>query len=114
MSRNLCRKAGLLSPIYEFTKRGGCFFCPNASDGELRHLWEYHRDLWDELRKIGENPEIVRPKKFGIDEGIAEIEERFLLEKQQINLLEEPPPCYGRFCGMCRGVGGKRRPKPWE
>lgn len=105
MSRGLCRKAGLLSPIYGFAKRGGCFFCPNASDGELRHLWEYHRDLWNELKMIGENPEVVRPRKFRIDEGLSEIEERFLFEKKQMNLLEGPPPCYGRFCGGCQGCG---------
>ena len=26
----LCEKAGLLSPVYAFTDRGGCWFCPNA------------------------------------------------------------------------------------
>ena len=29
-AKQLCRKAGLLSPVYEFTDRGGCWFCPNA------------------------------------------------------------------------------------
>ena len=27
---DICREYGLLSPIYEFTDRGGCWFCPNA------------------------------------------------------------------------------------
>lgn len=30
MAFDLCRKYGLLSPTYEFSKRGGCWFCPNA------------------------------------------------------------------------------------
>ena len=88
MCRDLCRKAGLLSPVYEFSKRGGCFFCPNARDRELRHLWEFHRDLWEELRKICENPEIVRPNKFRMTEGISDIEERFLMENRQISMKE--------------------------
>lgn len=29
----LCKRYNLLSPIYEFTSRGGCFFCHNAGWG---------------------------------------------------------------------------------
>ena len=31
----LCKRAGLLSPIYEFANRNGCFFCPNAKLPEI-------------------------------------------------------------------------------
>ena len=41
-AREFCRKAGLLSPVYEFTDRGGCWFCPNAKRQELRHLYDHH------------------------------------------------------------------------
>lgn len=34
----MCRQEGLLSPLYEYSHRGGCWFCPNASMTELRHL----------------------------------------------------------------------------
>lgn len=105
MSRELCKKTGLLSPVYEFSKRGGCFFCPNASDAELRHLWEYHRDLWNELKEICENQKIVRPGKFRIDEGIVDLEERFLMEKRQKTIFEELPACHRRFCKTCQGCG---------
>ena len=37
-----CEKAGLLSPVYAFTDRGGCWFCPNAKRAELRHLYDHH------------------------------------------------------------------------
>lgn len=77
-----------MSPVYDFAKRGGCFFCPNAGCGELRHLWERHRDLWDDLRKICEDPELVRPRKFSIDFGLQDLENNFLVEKQQC-VLEE-------------------------
>lgn len=30
MAFDLCRKYGLLSPIYDFSLRGGCWFCPVA------------------------------------------------------------------------------------
>ena len=42
----LCKSAGLLSPVYAFTDRGGCWFCPNAKLPELRHLYDHHLDLW--------------------------------------------------------------------
>lgn len=48
----LCKRAGLLSPIYEFSDRNGCFFCPNAKLPELRHLRRYHPDLWGRLLQI--------------------------------------------------------------
>lgn len=54
MATNICREAGLLSPIYDFTKRNGCFFCPNSSDNELRHLYRNHPDLWSMLRSLQE------------------------------------------------------------
>lgn len=37
-ARSMCAAEGLLSPLYDFTKRGGCWFCPNASISELRHI----------------------------------------------------------------------------
>ena len=45
----LCRRYGLLSPVYDFTDRNGCWFCPNAKLPELRHLYDHHPDLWREM-----------------------------------------------------------------
>ena len=47
-----CRKAGLLSPVYAFTDRGGCWFCPNAKRKELRHLYDHHPDLWARMLEL--------------------------------------------------------------
>ena len=52
----LCKEHGLLSPIYEFTSRGGCFFCPNACWPELQHLHDYHHDLWGYLLALQKLP----------------------------------------------------------
>lgn len=46
---NLCKKYDLLSPIYDITDRGGCWFCPNAKDEELKFIRCKHRDLWCKL-----------------------------------------------------------------
>ena len=52
----LCKRYNLLSPIYEFTSRGGCFFCPNAGWSELQHLYNYHPDLWNYLLALQKLP----------------------------------------------------------
>ena len=55
----ICRKYNLLSPVYEFTKRGGCWFCPNARPAELRHLYNNHKDLWNKLLDLENEPDLI-------------------------------------------------------
>ena len=45
----LCAQYGLLSPIYGHCRRNGCWFCPNASDAELRHILTHHPKLFEQL-----------------------------------------------------------------
>ena len=108
MSRDLCKRMGLLSPIYSFAKRSGCYFCPNASDSELRHLWTHHRNLWDELLEIEANPETIRPGKFRVEEGLHDIGRRFQLEADQISfdeLMGVSPTSCDMNCAACPGCG---------
>lgn len=55
----LCKKYNLLSPSYEFTNRGGCWFCPNQTYEELAHLKKYHPELWEELKKLSKEKNLV-------------------------------------------------------
>ena len=41
------------------------------------------------MPELQKEPNIVRPGKFKIDEGLHEINERFELEGEQLNLFEE-------------------------
>lgn len=86
-ARQLCRKAGLLSPVYEFTDRGGCWFCPNAKRQELRHLYDHHPDLWSKLLALQALPGKVS-EKFNHTEAFSDIDARFRAEDAQKNLLE--------------------------
>lgn len=45
----LCEDWGLLSPIYSFTNRNGCWFCPNCKDREWRRLIDVHPELFERL-----------------------------------------------------------------
>lgn len=56
----ICKQHGLLSPIYTITNRNGCFFCPNASKSELRHIYLNHPDLWELLRELQNTPNTSR------------------------------------------------------
>ena len=42
----LCEQYGLLSPTYKFSKRGGCWFCPNAKLAEHRDIRDRYPDVW--------------------------------------------------------------------
>ena len=86
-AKQLCRKAGLLSPVYEFTDRGGCWFCPNAKKKELRHLYDHHPNLWAKMLELQALPGKVS-EKFNRAETFSDIDARFRAEGTQKNTLE--------------------------
>ena len=85
-AREMCEKAGLLSPLYSFSDRGGCWFCPNAKDRELRHLRDYHPDLWKRMLQLQTVPNKAT-ERFNRSSTFAEIDERFYWEDQQTDLF---------------------------
>ena len=87
-AKDLCRDYGLLSPIYEFTNRGGCWFCPNARDGELRHIRKYHPELWRKLLKLEEEPYLAGVKWNTLKNiSLHDKENKFYWEDQQLSLF---------------------------
>ena len=86
-AKQLCRKAGLLSPVYEFTDRGGCWFCPNARKKELRHLYDHHPELWERMLELQALPGKVS-EKFNRTDTFSDIDARFRMEDAQKSLFE--------------------------
>lgn len=89
MALQLCREYNLLSPIYNHTSRGGCWFCPNARDCELRELRNKHNDLWQILLKLEEEPNLIGNiwntlKKISIHDK----EEKYKWENAQLNIFD--------------------------
>lgn len=78
----ICRTEWLLSPIYQFTKRGGCFFCPNQKDSELKHLIEYHPDLFDKLIEWGDEDNVYH-SRMTRTETPQEIKDRLEAETER-------------------------------
>lgn len=90
MAFDLCRKYGLLFPIYDFSLRGGCWFCPNARIGELKHLRDYHPDLWDKLLELEAMPNLIGNKFNTLSRtSIHDLDKRFLLESGFATFLEQ-------------------------
>lgn len=89
MALELCEKYGLLSPIYEFTSRGGCWFCPNARYAELKHLRTNHRNLWNKLLELENEPNLIVDKWNTLtNTSIHDWEERIFWEEQQMTIFD--------------------------
>lgn len=50
-AKQWCIENDLLSPIYESTHRGGCWFCHNQTIQQMRDLRHNYPDLWEILLK---------------------------------------------------------------
>lgn len=87
-ARQMCRKAGLLSPCYQFTNRNGCWFCPNSKWRERRHLYDHHPDLWKRLLELQKVPNKIT-ERFDRHFTITEIDAMFRMEDAQYDLLSD-------------------------
>lgn len=89
MAKELCKKYDLLSPAYEYTKRGGCWFCPNMREPEKKHLREYHREKWDKLIELEQIPNKIGDI-FNIltGESIQETEKQFQIDDRQLTIYD--------------------------
>lgn len=87
-AKELCRQAGLLSPIYQFTNRGGFWFCPNAKRKELRHLYDHHPELWARMLELQALPGKVT-EKFNRTQRFSDIDAMFREEDQENGLRQK-------------------------
>ena len=65
MAREKCVEYGLLSPSYQFSDRGGCWFCPNAKLAEHRIIKEKYPDVWNQFVAL-EDEDNVANYKFNV------------------------------------------------
>jgi 3'-phosphoadenosine 5'-phosphosulfate sulfotransferase (PAPS reductase)/FAD synthetase len=86
-AKELCRKHDLLSPIYDFTERGGCWFCPNAKEKELRHLYDYHKDLWNMMLELQNKPNKAS-ELFNRKMTFSNIDSIFRMDDAQMTIFD--------------------------
>ena len=65
MAEEKCREYGLLSPCYQFSKRGGCWFCPNAKRAVQMEIKRIYPEVWHQFVALEDDPNIAY-KKFDI------------------------------------------------
>lgn len=85
----LCKKYDMISPIYSFSRRGGCWFCPNARDTELKHLRNSHRELWNKLLGLEDVPNKVGYCWNTLKQiSIKDKEQQFMWEDRQMTMSD--------------------------
>lgn len=82
MAKGLCEEYDLLSPCYELSKRGGCWFCPYAKLEEHREIQRLYPDVWASFVAL-ENEQNVANNKWNIfGESLKERNEKLNNEKR--------------------------------
>ena len=72
-AKEICINNNLLSPIYEFFDRDGCWFCPKQSLYSLRIIYDHFPNLWEQL-KIWQKDS---PTTFNSHSSILELDKKF-------------------------------------
>lgn len=89
MAYDLCKQFKLLSPIYENSQRGGCWFCPNSRLSENAFIKQRHPELWSELEKLSLSNDLISyGYKYGktFQEVDAEVDQYII--RQQFDSLQ--------------------------
>lgn len=84
---DICREHGLLSPIYAFAQRNGCWFCPNCQDDEWAHMIYEHEELFDLLVDLELNTENIYRSCLTRHETPTQLKRRILSYGRQIDLF---------------------------
>lgn len=90
MAYDLCKEYDLLSPIYQYSSRGGCWFCPNAREKELAIFKFSYPKLWNKLENL-DRSNLVTPKfnrKYTFEELNKRLDIINKSAKQEENSIE--------------------------
>lgn len=88
MAKDLCIQYGLFSPCYELSKRGGCWFCPNAKIEEHKEIKALYPDVWDKFKNLEKTENVAHNKFNPFGMTIEEIDERIKWEDAQMTIFD--------------------------
>lgn len=88
MARRKCIEYGLYSPTYELSKRGGCWFCPNAKFEEQKEIKTLLPDVWKQFVELESRTDVVynRFNPFGL--SLQEIDEQIEWDSRQMTIFD--------------------------
>lgn len=84
---DICKRYGLLSPIYENKMRAGCWFCPNSSIKDFARLEKEYPELWAELERLSHDTEIVS-QGFKYGRTFASVNREVQIINNQMSMWE--------------------------
>lgn len=87
MAYELCEKYSLLSPIYKFTARNGCWFCPNQRMCELDWLYKNHNELFMKLVKLQDTPNKAS-EKWNREFTIKQVYRQLVERNEQMSIFD--------------------------
>ena len=73
----ICKKYDLVSPIYEDSFRGGCWFCPKQRLCQLKKLYFNYPELWNILKDMEKDSH----NTFRINYTMEQLEKKFKGDK---------------------------------
>lgn len=87
MAKELCKKHGLLSPVYQISKRNGCWFCMNCCDAEFLWLLKNKPELFDELVELEQTHSNLYRNCLTRTETATQIKARLEVYTQQLSFF---------------------------
>lgn len=88
MAKKKCLEYGLLSPCYKYSKRGGCWFCPNAKLLEHKEIRKLYPEIWKEFVSL-ENADNVANDRWNVyGDTLNEIDNKLFWEDRQMNIFD--------------------------
>lgn len=75
MARNLCLEYDLLSPVYELSRRGGCWFCPYAKLTEHEQIRDLYPEVWNTFVSLEAEEKLANNRWNIYAETLAERDE---------------------------------------
>lgn len=85
--RALAKNYDLLSPVYDISKRNGCWFCMNCKDDEFLWLMNNAPELFEELIQMEQTPNLYR-KCLTRTETPSQVKARLENYAQQITFFD--------------------------
>lgn len=88
IARQKCEEYGLLSPCYKYSKRSGCWFCPNAKLAEHREIKRLYPEIWKEFIALEKEPNLANDKWNVFRKTLHEIDEELYWNEQQMTVFD--------------------------
>ena len=88
MAKQKCMEYGLLSPCYELSKRGGCWFCPNAKLKEHEEIKRLYPEVWKQFLGLELEENMAHDKFNPFGKTLHEIDEEIRWKDAQMNIFD--------------------------